>query len=181
MTSHYYSAHGALFLRHSIWSTCEGPNSLWFYGSNSSRLVWASQLFYGNLYLRAASSSSWITTNLSDSICRPQRFTWTHNQKGEGWRWQWWEEMGHRIRRCGISQACVILSPFSFTLKWKFCCFSLWTWWSMRELDRYWDQRGSTAKTRSDSMLGLVLSIKGYKETFEKRVRQNISSQNIIW
>lgn len=114
-----------VFLGHSISSTYEGPNSLWFYGSNSSRLVWASQLFYGNLYLRAASSSSWITTNLSDSICRPQRFTWTHNQKGEGWRWQWWEEMGHRIRRCGISQACVILSSFSFTLKWKFCCFSL--------------------------------------------------------
>lgn len=30
-------------------------------------------------------------------------------------------------------------------------------------------------------MLGLVLSIKRYKETFEKRVWQNISSQNISW
>lgn len=92
VTSHYFSVHGPLCILHCvclqclgqcIWITCERPNSLWFYGSNSSGPLWASQLFYSNPS-EAGSSSSWITTILSDAICRPLRFSWTHNQKGGG-------------------------------------------------------------------------------------------------
>lgn len=116
-----------------IWITCERSNSLWFYGSNSSRLVWASQLFYRNLSA-AGSSSSWITTNLSDTICRPLRFTWTHKSEGSGLKVTVKERNGTQHRtECASSSPLFIL--FQSISEWITAAFlqSLELWQSLKE------------------------------------------------